>query len=93
MKKSRRTFTSTFKAKVVLEALKERNTVQQLADKFNLHPNQITTWKKEFLENADRVFEGTTNFNAVESEKEKGELYKQIGQLQVEINWLKKKVL
>lgn len=93
MKKSRRTFTSAFKAKVVVEALKERSTLQQLADKFNLHPNQITTWKKEFLENADRAFEGTTNFNAAESEKEKDELYKQIGQLQVEINWLKKKVL
>lgn len=93
MKKSRRTFTSAFKAKVVVEALKERNTIQQLADKFKLHPNQITTWKKEFLENADRAFEGTTNFNAVESEKEKDELFKQIGQLQVEINWLKKKVL
>ena len=93
MKKSRRTFTSAFKAKVVVEALKERNTIQQLAEKFKLHPNQITTWKKEFLENADRAFEGTTNFNAVESEKEKDELFKQIGQLQVEINWLKKKVL
>jgi transposase len=93
MKRSRRTFTSAFKAKVVLEALKERITIQQLADKFSLHPNQITTWKKEFIENSDRAFEGSTNFNVAESEKERDELYKQIGQLQVEINWLKKKVL
>jgi transposase len=93
MKRSRRTFTSAFKAKVVLEALKERITIQQLADKFSLHPNQITTWKKEFIENSDRAFEGSMNFNAAESEKERDELYKQIGQLQVEINWLKKKVL
>ena len=93
MKKTRRKFTTAFKAKVVIEALKERSTVQQLAEKYNVHPNQITTWKKEFLENADRAFEGEHNGNASELEKEKDELYKQIGQLQVEINWLKKKVL
>jgi transposase len=93
MKKTRRKFTTSFKTKVVLEALKERSTIQQLADKFNLHPNQISAWKKEFIENADRAFEDGNNVNAAESEKEKDELYKQIGQLQVEINWLKKKVL
>lgn len=93
MKKSRRTFTTAFKAKVVLEALKERNTVQQLAEKFKLHPNQITSWKKEFIENAEQVFESENNGKAAELEKEKDELYKQIGQLQVENSWLKKKVL
>ena len=93
MKKSRRTFTTSFKAKVVLDALKERNTVQQLAEKFKLHPNQITSWKKEFIENAEQVFESENNWKAAELEKEKDELYKQIGQLQVENNWLKKKVL
>lgn len=93
MKKTRRKFTASFKAKVVLEALKERNTIQQLAEKYNIHPNQITSWKKEFLQNADKAFEGENTGNLVESEKEKDELYKQIGQLQVEINWLKKKVL
>ena len=93
MKRTRRKFTSTFKTKVVLEALKERNTIQQLAVKFNVHPNQITTWKREFLENADKAFAGDSHGSSTESEQEKDELYKQIGQLQVEINWLKKKVL
>jgi transposase len=93
MKKSRRTFTTAFKAKVVIEALKERSTIQQLADKFNLHPNQITAWKKEFIENADKAFEGEKSSNGVELEKQVDELFKQIGQLQVENNWLKKKVL
>lgn len=93
MKKSRRTFNASFKAKVVIEALKERSTIQQLAEKYNLHPNQITTWKKEFLENAELAFSGEKNGNAVELEKTNDELFKQIGQLQVENNWLKKKLL
>ncbi len=93
MKKSRRTFTTAFKAKVVLESLKERITIQQLAEKFKLHPNQITSWKKEFIENADKVFEGEKVNNGGEMEKQVDELFKQIGQLQVENNWLKKKVL
>ena len=82
-----------FKAKVVLETLKERSTIQQLAVKYNLHPNQITAWRKEFIDNADSVFEVGKTESSSEVEKQKDELYKQIGQLQVENNWLKKKVL
>jgi transposase len=93
MKRTRRTFTTSFKTKVVLEALKERSTVQQLAEKFNLHPNQISAWKKEFIENADKAFEGEKSSNGSELEKQVDELFKQIGQLQVENTWLKKKVL
>ena len=57
MKKSIRKFTATFKTKVVLEALKERLTLEELAWKFELQPNQITLWKKEFLNNASAAFE------------------------------------
>lgn len=56
MKKTRRKFTASFKTKVVLEALKERQTVQELAEKHKLHPNQISAWKKEFLANAEQAF-------------------------------------
>ena len=49
MRKSRRKFSASFKAKVAIEAIKETNTIQELAKKFELHPNQISTWKKEFL--------------------------------------------
>jgi len=91
-RKQRRKFSADFKAKVVIEALKERNTIEQLAKKYELHPNQITIWKKEFLANASLAF-------SAEGEKPKGEkdpevekLYAQIGQLTVENNWLKKKL-
>lgn len=58
MKKSRRKFDASFKAQVALEALKERETLAQLAQKYELHPNQISAWKQEFLENAASVFSG-----------------------------------
>ncbi len=92
MKTTRRKFSAAFKAKVAIEALKERQSLQQLAEKFNVHPNQIGTWKKEFLDNAEKAFEGD-QLKTQEHEQEKEELFKQIGQLQVEVNWLKKKVL
>ena len=57
MKKERRKFTSAFKAKVAIEAIKEDMTIQELASKHQVHPSQITTWKKEFLENASLVFD------------------------------------
>jgi len=90
---SRRKFGSDFKARVVIEALKERNTIEELAMKHELHPNQITTWKKEFLSNAHTVFEKCKSGLVMdENEKEKEELFKQIGVQNVEINWLKKKL-
>lgn len=57
MKRTRRKFSGAFKAKVAIEALKERQTLAQLAEKFELHPNQISQWKQEFLANADAAFD------------------------------------
>ncbi|MTI88417.1 MAG: transposase [Balneolaceae bacterium] len=81
------------KTKVVLEALKERETIQQIASKYELHPNQITTWKRQFMENTDQAFsddKSATELKKAESERD--ELYKQIGQMKVENGWLKKKL-
>ncbi len=54
---SRRKYTSKFKTKVVLEALKEKSTLAELAQRYEIHPQQITNWKREFLNNADQVFD------------------------------------
>lgn len=92
-KTSRRKFTSAFKAKVAIEALRERNTIQELAAKYELHPNQITTWKKEFLENAGKAFEDLSPPQDDRLQKENDDLYNRIGRLQMENEYLKKRVL
>ena len=84
----RRKFTSKFKTKVVLEALSERSTVQELAKKYELHPNQISKWKAEFLSKAELVFDNGSKTTEQEEDTEK--LYKVIGQQKVEIDFLKK---
>ena len=86
--KKRKNYTSGFKTKVVLEALQERETIQEIGKKHEIHPNQITTWKSQFLANANIIFEkGVTKSD---EEKEKDELFKKVGQLQIENDFLKK---
>ncbi len=92
MATERKRFKADFKAKVALEALKEIKTINQLAQEYSLHPNQISLWKKELLTRAEEIF-GTIK----DKEKERTEelvpkLYQEIGQLKVELDWLKKKV-
>lgn len=90
MKQSRRKFSPSFKARVALEAIKEQSTIQQLAARFEVHPNQISQWKKEFLDHAEAAFSSSGSGTAKESDAEKERLYGKIGQLQVEIDFLKK---
>lgn len=89
MKKVRRKFTASFKAQVAIEALKERETLAALAVRFEVHANQISQWKQEFIENSQVVFSG-----AVGKEKEEPvnleALYAKIGQLEMERDFLKK---
>lgn len=89
MKKTRRKFSSAFKAKVAIEALKERETLSKLAIRFELHPNQISQWKQEFLENSSSVFE-TSHSKMDNSEIETEKLYTKIGRLEMERDFLKK---
>lgn len=88
MNKMRRKFSAEFKAKVAIEALKERETLQELALKFELHPNQISQWKHEFIEKSSQVFDNrkTTKQEVVEV----AELYNKIGKLEMEKEFLKK---
>lgn len=88
MKKSRRKFSSSFKAKVALEAIKDQLTLQEIASKFDIHPTQISTWKREFIENSCKAFDSKTK--SEETDTEKSTLYSKIGQLQVENDFLKK---
>ena len=95
MKRTRRKFSAEFKTKVVLEALSERLTqTGELAQKHEIHPNQITQWKREFLEKAPDVFSKGDKAQKAEQnhEQEAEQLYKTIGQLKVEVDWLKKKL-
>ena len=57
MKRNRRTFTPEFKAKVAIEAIKEVKTISELAQSYQIHPNLISLWKKDFLANASKVFD------------------------------------
>lgn len=88
--KSRRKFSAEFKARVALEAIKEQSTLAELAVKYELHPNQITDWKKTFLANATLTF--TEKLPEKKQEEEVRRLYEQIGQLKVENDFLKKKL-
>ena len=90
MKRERRKFSAAFKTKVVLEAIKEQETIQQLASKYSVHPNQISAWKKEFLESAESVFSKKRNDEQTADEQEKEQLYGKIGRLQTEVDFLKK---
>ncbi len=89
-KKNYRKHTAGFKTKVVLEALKERETLSELGHRYQLNPTQIATWKKQFLGGAEQVFGQGPVVDAKAHEQEKAELHQQIGELTVTVNWLKK---
>jgi len=87
---TRKKLTPKFKTKVVLEALKERMSNQELAKKFDIHPQQISTWKKEFILNAEELFsKGKRKSAKTEHEEKEDQLLKMIGQQKVEIDFLK----
>ena len=87
---TRRKFSSKFKTKVVLEALSERYTLSQMAERHQLHPNQISQWKSHFLTKAETLFEGKSKSARSEEEKREDALLRVIGQQKVEIDFLKK---
>lgn len=89
--KTRRQFTSSFKAKVVLEVLRQEKTLSQIASETELHPQLLQTWKQTFLAAAAQVFEQQKGVEKPISD-ETGPLYEQIGRLQMEVTWLKKKL-
>ena len=86
---TRRKFTSKFKTKVVLEVLKERETGQDLAQRFEISPQQVNLWKREFLSQADTVFDKGAKSKKSEAEEKEERLLKVIGKQKVELDFLK----
>jgi transposase-like protein len=79
------------KAKVALAAVKGDRTTSQLAAKFEVHPTQVSQWKRELLEGAEEVFGRDRGRETQEQEALVADLYEQIGRLQMELAWMKKK--
>jgi transposase len=89
----RKRYDATFRAKVALEAVKGEKTLAELSSTYGIHPNQICKWKKHLLESLPDLFTDRRKKKDKESEELVEELYRQIGQLKVELDWLKKKSL
>ena len=91
MQNKRRNHSAAFKAKVALAAAKGDKTVAELAGEYQVHPNQITQWKKQLFESLPEIFSRRRRNQQREQEELMDQLYQQIGQLKVELDWLKKK--
>lgn len=89
MKGKRRKFSASFKAKVAIEALKERESLAELSKRFEVHANMISKWKQDFLENSAAVFE-KEKVKETEQGVDTEKLYARIGKLELEKEFLKK---
>lgn len=92
MPKKRRQFSAEYKFKIALEAAKGTKTLAELASETGVHPNQISQWKSQLLEQGASVFQRSIGSGQRETDKREAELYEQIGRLKMELDWLEKKV-
>lgn len=92
MGRKRRTFTDKFKAKVALEAIRGVKTIAELAKEYQVHPNQISGWKRQVLTNVPDIFASGEKPRARTEEELTAPLYEEIGRLKMDIKWLKKKL-
>jgi len=89
--KKRKNFSSQFKAKVALEAIRGVKTVTEIAQEFGVHPTQVGQWKKMLQEQAASVFDSVRGPAPVDSSATSERLYSEIGRLKMDLDWLKKK--
>jgi transposase-like protein len=89
--RKRNRYTAQFKFDVALDATKGMKTISELAGERGVHPNQITLWKRQLLEEGPRVFGSRSVREQREQESAQAELFEQIGRLRMELEWLKKK--
>ncbi len=87
----RKQYDGRFKAKVAIEAIKNQQTVAQIASHYEVHPNQVSQWKKQALEELPQMFANRRPKATSDNEQLIAELYRQIGQLKVELDWVQKK--
>ena len=87
----RKRYSSQFKFKIALEAVKGLKTINQIASENDVHPNQIGQWKRKLIEEGPDVFRSATARQKRDQEAQEAELYEQIGRLKMELEWLKKK--
>ena len=92
MKSKRRNHGAQFKAKVAFAAVKGDQALAELASKYEVHSTQITKWKKQLLEAATDLFSRPRQHDQQQADELTDQLYRQIGQLKVELDWLKKKM-
>lgn len=92
MGRKRRHFTEAFKAKVALEAVKGLKTVTALASEYQLHPNQISDWKKQLVSRAPELFASGAKGDVKSEEELTAPLYEEIGRLKMDLKWLEKKL-
>jgi transposase-like protein len=92
MSKQRKRYTAEFKARVALEVVKAHHSLSELSSEYEVHPNQLLQWKRQLLENLPSLFGDKRQRAEKEQEAKEAELYQQIGQLKVELDWMKKKV-
>jgi transposase-like protein len=90
MARIRKRHSPAFKAQVALEAAKQTKTIAELAKQFQVHPVQISGWKKQLLDGVETIFQGGAA-RQPDPEKLQAELYEQLGRLQMELAWVKKK--
>lgn len=87
----RRRHSGEFKAKVALEAIKSQRTVNEIASAYGIHPMQVSQWKKQAIEELPQALADRRSREARSIEEERAQLYQEIGQLKVELDWLKKR--
>lgn len=91
MTRKRMQYSTQFKFKVAMEAMKEQATINEIASQYKVHPNLVRNWKSQLLADGPAVFDRKNGPHQAGQESQEAELYEQIGRLKMELEWLKKK--